>query len=253
MGTKLENRRHGGTAGARAAGFPQTDRRCPIDANFSKLATQHSRSDDSPWRRRVAMAHLRPSSLTKAHYGIAIMSSASAARLYNFVKFLKIWPKIWVVKWATTASQPVSIFAVQFAFQKSFLTSQKQRRLADGIVLRSIGAAIGVGSSNRTPQSFSVTSRPRSFRIERDEIDSTAVSNSITKSSFSRNALISSLFSYLGPSLLTSPFSSTEPHLLPPASSLPFVVFQNEPSSIIAYTLWLQWTMNISWPSCKPI
>ena len=77
--------------------------------------------------------------------------------------------------------------------------------------------------------------------LESSETRSTAPlqvrSNSITKSSFSRNALISYLFSYLGTSLLTSPFSSTEPHLLPPASSLPFVVFQNEPSSIIAYAL----------------
>ena len=40
-----------------------------------------------------------------------------------------------------------------------------------------------------------------------------------------------------GPSLLTSPFPSTEHHLLPPGSSLPLVVFQNEPSSIIAYAL----------------
>ncbi|KAK4018626.1 hypothetical protein OUZ56_000672 [Daphnia magna] len=40
-----------------------------------------------------------------------------------------------------------------------------------------------------------------------------------------------------GPSLLTMPFPSTEHHLLPPGSSLPLVVYQNEPSSIIAYAL----------------
>lgn len=40
-----------------------------------------------------------------------------------------------------------------------------------------------------------------------------------------------------GPSLLTSPFPSTEHHLLPPGSTLPLVVYQNEPSSIIAYAL----------------
>lgn len=36
---------------------------------------------------------------------------------------------------------------------------------------------------------------------------------------------------------LTSPFPSTEHHLLPPSSSIPLVVYQNEPSSIIAYAL----------------
>lgn len=40
-----------------------------------------------------------------------------------------------------------------------------------------------------------------------------------------------------GPSLLTSPFPSSEHHLLPPGASLPLVVYQNEPSSIIAYAL----------------
>ena len=48
---------------------------------------------------------------------------------------------------------------------------------------------------------------------------------------------LGTLLSMTGPSLLTSPFPSTEHHLLPPGSSLPLVVFQNEPSSIIAYAL----------------
>lgn len=48
---------------------------------------------------------------------------------------------------------------------------------------------------------------------------------------------LGALLSAAGPSLLTSPFPPTEHHLLPPGSSLPLVVYQNEPSSIIAYAL----------------
>ena len=50
---------------------------------------------------------------------------------------------------------------------------------------------------------------------------------------------LGALLSMTGPgtSLLTSPFPSTEHHLLPPGASLPLVVYQNEPSSIIAYAL----------------
>lgn len=50
---------------------------------------------------------------------------------------------------------------------------------------------------------------------------------------------LSALLSMNGPgsALLTSPFPSTEHHLLPPTASVPLVVYQSEPSSIIAYAL----------------
>lgn len=40
-----------------------------------------------------------------------------------------------------------------------------------------------------------------------------------------------------GPLLFASPYPSTEHHLLPAGSGPPLVVYQNEPSSIIAYAL----------------
>lgn len=60
----------------------------------------------------------------------------------------------------------------------------------------------------------------------------------LISSSQSRVSL-SALLSMTGPgsALLTSPFPSTEHYLLPPSASVPLVVYQNEPSSIIAYTL----------------
>ena len=99
-----------------------------------------------------------------------------------------------------------------------------------------MGAAIGVGSSNRTPQSLRVASQPRSFRVERGEIDhSAAASDSITKSSFSRNALI---YDLVWPFVVnvSVPVDRTS-SFTPRGFSLPLVVFQNEPSSIIAYAL----------------
>jgi len=56
-------------------------------------------------------------------------------------------------------------------------------------------------------------------------------------STHSRLSLLALLSAASTPSLLASPFPPTEHHLLPPGSSLPLVVYQNEPSSIIAYAL----------------
>lgn len=71
--------------------------------------------------------------------------------------------------------------------------------------------------------------------VNKTPVPSTPSASSSTHSRLSLLALLSAAST--PSSLLTSPFPPTEHHLLPPGSSLPLVVYQNEPSSIIAYAL----------------
>ena len=58
---------------------------------------------------------------------------------------------------------------------------------------------------------------------------------SLTNSRLSLGVLLS--ITGASSSLLNSPFQLTEHHMLPPGSCVPLVVYENEPSSIIAYAL----------------
>jgi len=71
-----------------------------------------------------------------------------------------------------------------------------------------------------------------------EDISTTITKTPVTPSQ-SRLSLTALLAMSGGPGSapLTSPFPPCEHHLLPPGSSIPLVVYQNEPSSIIAYAL----------------
>ena len=75
---------------------------------------------------------------------------------------------------------------------------------------------------------------------EPDPVDGRPQSEAKTVSSANSRVSLNFLLSTstgAGSPLLTSPFPPTEHHLLPPGFSVPLVVYESEPSSIIAYAL----------------